>query len=159
MFIERPPLRVQLILIKRAAMVMSASKKKIPNNIIKLIKWGWSETLQLSGTDDAWKSSEVDPCVYAQSHKTACLTHMSQHQHSSLQEITRKIDEVQEASFNHTFKVVLQNRKKNTSSVLYVHIYSRHLFFFHPASILSLLSLFCLSLKSPQDSGRLTVVQ
>lgn len=51
MFIERPPLRAQLILIKRAAMVMSASKK--PNNIIKLIKWGWSETLQLSGADDA----------------------------------------------------------------------------------------------------------
>lgn len=54
MFIERPPLRVQLILIKRAATVMSASyKKKKTNNIIRLIKWGWSETLQLSRTDDA----------------------------------------------------------------------------------------------------------
>lgn len=56
MFIERPQLRAQLILIKRAATVMSASKKekkKNPNNIIRLIKWGWSETLQLSGADDA----------------------------------------------------------------------------------------------------------
>lgn len=57
MFIERPQLRVQLILIKRAATVMSTSKKKKtpkkPNNIIRLIKWGWSETLQLSRTDDA----------------------------------------------------------------------------------------------------------
>lgn len=55
MFTERPPLRVQLILIKRAAPVMSAGKK--PNNIIKLIKRGWCGTPQLSGRDDAWKST------------------------------------------------------------------------------------------------------
>ena len=52
MFSERPPLRVQLILIKRAAMVMLGKEKKT-NNIIKLIKWGWSGTLQLRRTDDA----------------------------------------------------------------------------------------------------------
>lgn len=69
-------------------------KKKMeekPNNIIKLIKWGWSETPQLSRTDDAWKLSEVDPCVYAQTHKTACFTNKSQQFLNSLhmQEITQ----------------------------------------------------------------------
>lgn len=39
MFIERPPLRVQLILIKRADMVMLGRKKK-NNNLIKLIRRG-----------------------------------------------------------------------------------------------------------------------
>lgn len=74
MFTERPPLRVQLILIKRAAPVMSAGKK--PNNIIKLIKRGGVEPR--SYQDAMMPENQLDPCVYAQTHEAACFTNAPQ---------------------------------------------------------------------------------
>lgn len=151
MFIEKPQLRTQLILIKRATTVMLASKKnKKVNSVIRLIKWGWSETLQLSRTDDAWKSSEVDPCVYAQTHKTACFTNKSQQYLNSLQvqEITVwKKDENLHAKLNNAFyDVVTFLKTEEFSRFISVPDISFHPFI---PLFISLSSLFCSSFKSP----------
>lgn len=113
-------------------MSTSKKKKKSMNNIIRLIKWGWSETLPLSRSDDAWKSSEVDPCVYAHNTQNSLfykqVTTVSSFITSAGHYPVNKADEDHAVDLNKALKGVI--KLKNSKCILYFHTTSRY--FPHP---------------------------
>lgn len=114
--------------------------------IIRLINWGWSETLRLSKGNDAWKSGEVDPCAHVQTQQTTCFTNNWRHSHNSSQ---MRGDYRAEWC---TPKSWINGWKYET------HTCPRQLFSLFPVFIYPPF-LLCSSLKSPKDRSGLTFVQ